>query len=390
METDDATTHPKGPGATAGGPTLHLVPGPPDSESRDDHVGADDASVVTATADLDDPAAPWSVDRVEGLLDAFFDSPWGECLPSAARLALREVLTGPDTHPFRGSTGLPFLADCLRPATREHHDALSTGELRALPVGLRQWVRFTDRLGNGVAPTATLTKLEYIDRHEPAWQEAVARLDRRRRFDQPGLVVRLRELAADVGAELPAEVPLLLDEAMELVDDLSVDRLPDEPLQLADLDPDTALRVLEIGDHCDHFFRSALHVELRTAARRLLVVVARCQPQALRRPTARSLAGGIAYAVIRGNVSRIERFDWLGTSSIANQLGISASGIPTRARALLAAADIEQPAIDEGIPARLRRPSLRLGDPNLLTAARRVDIVHHADTAIGRLVECES
>ena len=177
---------------------------------------------------------------------------------------------------------------------------------------------------------------------------------------------------------------------MELVDDLSVDRLPPEPLQLADLDPDTALRVLEIGDHCDHFFRLAPHVELRTAARRLLVVVARRRPEALRRPAARSLAGGIAYAVIRGNVSRIERFDWLSTSSIAHQLDISASGIPGRGRALLDAAGITQPAVDEEIPARLRRTTLRLGDRNLLTSLRRMEFIHHAETVIDRLIECES
>ena len=310
METDDATTHPKGPPATAGGPTLHLVTRPPDGRSRDGHSGAavdDDAPIISPAVELVDRSAPWPVERIEELFDAFLHSPWGECLSYVARRALREALTATDTHDFRGSAGLPFLADCLRTPSFENYDEFTIEALRTLPVGLRQWVRFTDRLGNGVAPTATLTKLEYLDRLEPAWQGAVTRGSRRRHFDQPGLVARLRELGADVGAELPAEDPLMLDEAMDLVDDLSVDRLPDEPLQLEDLDPDAAVRVLEIGDQCDHFFRHAIHVELRTAARRLLVVVARRQPEALRRPTARSLAGGISYAVIRGNVSRIER-----------------------------------------------------------------------------------
>ena len=169
---------------------------------------------------------------------------------------------------------------------------------------------------------------------------------------------------------------------MELVDDLSVDRLPDEPLQLADLDPDTALRVLEIGDHCDHFFRIA---PPRRAAHRGTAAPGHrrpapaCGPPPPHRP-ARSRPGS-SYAVIRGNVSRIERFDWLGTSLDRRTSSASAhpASPPEGGRCWTRPAS-GQPAVDEEIPATMRRTTLRLGDPILLTSARRMEFVHHAET----------
>ena len=333
-----------------------------------------------------DPADPWPIERIDALLAAFRRSPWGACLTPVADDGLEAVLATPGIHAFRGAAGLPFLADCLRPATVEqHHHDLGVPLLRAVPAGLRRWVRFLDRLGDGVAPSATLTKLEYIDRLEPAWQEAVTRLDRRRRFDRPGLVSRLRELAADVGRPLPCDVDPAAAGAAEAFAAVSLLPLPDEPLQLAGLDPDTALRVLDIGDRCDHFFRLVQLIELRTAARRLLVTVAHRRPEALTRPSARNLAAAVCYAVIHGNVTRFHRYDWLGTASIAEELGASSSGIPARARALLAAAGVEQPPVDDDLPPSMRRKLLRLGDPGLLVEWRRQQIVQHAEHLLHRL-----
>lgn len=340
---------------------------------------------------LTDPAEPWSRERIKGLLDTFRETPWGTPLPIIARRALDEVLLGTDTHRFSGAAGLPFLAACLDTSTMDAlYPQLGVDVLAAVPAGLRRFVRFADRLGTGVAPSATLTKLEYIDHLEPAWQTAVAAHDRRRRVNRPRLEAYLRELALDIGHELPENLDDQMIDAMETFALLPTTALPDEALQLVGLDPDTALRVLDIGARCDHFFRVAKSPELRTAARRFLVIIARTNPNALRRPTARSLAAGICYVVIHGNYSKFRRYDWFGTASIAHQLGVSGSGIPARARSLLAEVGIEQPVPDPDVAKSLRRKLLRLQHPELLVSARRRTVVDEADWIISRLIDSGS
>ncbi len=323
------------------------------------------------------------------LLTALADSAWGAGLTAAARMGLDAILLPPAAHSFQGTAGMPFLADCLSPSSLEGDDDRPVVALEAVPSGLRALVRFVDRLGTGVDPAATIAKLEYIDQVEPAWQAAVAHHDRRRRSLRPRLLHLLSELAADVGHHEEIHDDEGIVRVSNVLWALSVEPLPDEPLQLEGLDPDAAVRVLEIGDRCDAFFRHQTFVELRTAARRLLVLVARRAPEALTRPSSRSLAAGICYAVIRANVERFPRHGWLQTVSISDVLGVSASGIPARARTLLAAAGIDQPPVDEHALPGFRRKPLRLSSPDLLISHRRHDIADRAGYVMCRLADCD-
>lgn len=386
METD-ATPHPMpAPSDTLGGRAgghLQLVvdrvpaPGPDDGCERP----------ATAPVELEpDPSEAWSQEHILGLLDAFHSSDWGACLSPNAAGAINGVLLTSGLHAFRGVAGLPFLADCLRADVLDRALVEQTTEVqRMVPTALRQFVRFVDRLGTGTLSEITLAKLEYIDRVEPAWQEAVTGHARRARVDELRLVDQLHELAADVGATLLTDPGLLIGDAEVLFDSIWTDALPDEPVQLHGLDADTALRVLEVGGWTDHFFRNQTQEELRSAARRLLERVARTSPMALRRARAQSIAAGLCYAVIHGNVSWIAPRDWLGTSHLARQLGVDASGIPARARALLAATGVDQPLVAPVTSGKVRR--LRLGDPAMLVTSRRQDIVLHAGSIIRQLTD---
>ena len=211
-----------------------------------------------------------------------------------------------------------------------------------------------------------------LDSSHKIFIHGIARHEHAQRINRPRLIEILHQLAAEVGVSLSTDDDLVVAEALEMAARLSLEPLvEDEPLDLTGLDPDTALRLLDISERSDHFFRLAGAGELRTAARRFLVQVARRDPFALRRPSARALAAGVCFVVIRANIQLVHRFDWLGTSSIAQELGVSPSTVPTRARALLAAAGIDQPAVDPTLPPAARHQMLTLGDPELLMGRRR-------------------
>ncbi len=372
------------PPSPRSGAHLQLVVDPPTATAPElDAASPTMAATAAATAPSaavviePDPSEPWSPDRILGLLEAFHASAWGACLTPDAAGGVTAVLMTTERHSFRGVAGLPFLAECLRADGLEGPlGERTTAVLREVPVGLRQFVRFVDRLGAGTLSEITLAKLEYLDRVEPAWQAAVTRHEHARRIDELGLVDQLHELAADVGATLLTDHDLLAGDAEVLFDSIWTERLPDEAVQLHGLDADTAVRVLEISGWCDHYFRSETQVELRNAARRLLERVAQARPAALRRARAQSIAAGLCYAVIHGNVEWLAPRDWLRTACIARQLGVDSSGIPARALALLSAAGVDQPRTAVTTQGGVRR--LRLGDPSMLITARRHDIVLHA------------
>ena len=69
--------------------------------------------------------------------------------------------------------------------------------------------------------------------------------------------------------------------------------------------------------------------------------------------------------------------------------GTSASGVPARARKLLAALGIEQPVVDKDLPPELRRRLLRVGTPELLIASAARSSSARAGYVACRLSDCE-
>ena len=262
METDASshrplppTTAPADGAAVRTGSHLQLVAGTRDPETETVASGAGATAPARVEIEVEpDPADVWSADRIHGLLEAFHSSPWGACLSQDQIGAIHGLLLTRDIHSFRGVAALPFLADCLR------HDVLdrafpnrTIGVRRAVPTALRQWVRFVDRLGSGTLSEITLAKLEYIDRVEPAWQDAVTRHEHAQRINRPRLIEILHQLAAEVGVSLSTDDDLVVAEALEMAARLSLEPLvEDEPLDLTGLDPDTALRLLDISERSDH------------------------------------------------------------------------------------------------------------------------------------------
>ena len=83
------------------------------------------------------------------------------------------------------------------------------------------------------------------------------------------------------------------------------------------------------------------------------------------------------------------RGGWLSTDNIASLSGTSASGVPARARKLLAGLGIEQPAVDKSLPPEIRRRLLRVATPELLIAQRREFLISSAGYVACRLSDCE-
>ena len=162
----------------------------------------------------------------------------------------------------------------------------------------------------------------------------------------------------------------------------------EEDLHLDGLDPDTALIIVQASALCDEVFRFDWCLELRTVARRLLVRLARESPAALRRPAVGSIAAAVTYIAVHANLVP-RRGGWLSTDNIASLSGTSASGVPARARKLLAELGIEQPAVDKSLPPEVRRRLLRVGTPELLIAQRREGLISRAGYVACRLSDCE-
>lgn len=326
--------------------------------------------------DPDRQSGPWTTDQVRAELRAFYASPTGRFLSTEQRLALTDVLLDDRSSvAFDGYCGLFFPAKVLDPEIPNRLGDTPVGFLRQLPPALRAWVRHCHHFDPWVDATMTVAVLDVIDEFEPPWHDAVEREDRRRRSNRPRWLALLAEYAADVGGE----------DALWALD---AEPLPLEDLQLDGLDPDTALIIVQASALCDDVLRFDWCLELRTVARRLLVRLARESPAALRRPAVGSIAAAVTYIAVHANLVP-RRGGWLSTDNIASLSGTSASGVPARSRKLLAELGIEQPAVDEDLPPRLRRRMLRVGTPDLLIGQRRDFLISEAGYIACRLSDCE-
>jgi hypothetical protein len=394
MHTDGSDDTPSAePPAHHSGPTAHdplrLIPGAGTGERprrpyRTDRIEAvpDVTSVSSPWLRSDDDRGPWTRDEIRRELQVFLGCPTGEFLTIDERIALADLLLSEHSPiVFDGYCGLFWPNQVLAPDLVSRLTETRVAQLRLLPEALRAWVRYCHRNDPWIDADMTLAVLDGIDIAQYAWHDALDREHRRRCDDRPFHLHKLAEYAADVGGV----------DALWLI---STEPLPDEELQLQDLDPDTTATVLAVAARCDEFFSSFSDLdgtwmgELRTVARRLVARLGRDAPKALRRPSTASLAAAVVYASIHGNVVP-KRGGPLSTESIALTVGAGASGVAARARSLLGQLGVDQPAPEPDLPPRLRRRHLRLGSPALLIADRREFLASEAAYLAARLGETE-
>jgi hypothetical protein len=96
----------------------------------------------------------------------------------------------------------------------------------------------------------------------------------------------------------------------------------------------------------------------------------------------------VSYIAVHANLVPT-RGGWFSTENIALFVGTRPSGVPARARKLLAALDIRQEPVDKDMPPRLRRRMLRVGTPDLLIGQRREFLIGEAGDIACRLSDCE-
>jgi hypothetical protein len=122
-------------------------------------------------------ADEWSPEQIRSELELFSRSAWGACLSAAALAGLAVVLLSPSAPSgFNGYSGIVLLNRVLDPRSAPLHEGVAPEVLRAVPTGLRAWVRFNRRVSSSADAILTLALLEHVDQLEPPWQAAVNRV----------------------------------------------------------------------------------------------------------------------------------------------------------------------------------------------------------------------
>jgi hypothetical protein len=122
-------------------------------------------------------ADEWSPEQIRSELELFSRSAWGACLSDAALAGLAVVLLSTSAPSgFNGYSGIVLLNRVLDPRSMALHEGVAPEVLRAVPTGLRAWVRFNRRVSSSADAILTLALLEYVDQLEPPWQAAVNRV----------------------------------------------------------------------------------------------------------------------------------------------------------------------------------------------------------------------
>lgn len=342
----------------------------------------------------------WSDDDTARLADDFLSSPEGARHRPRARRGMLDALLWYGTgygkcDPLRWS---PVSVEIVLTDWVPRKISAPERDLRLVPDVLRDLVRYGHgRLG--IRADLTEQTLDAVDGYEPAYL-AMIRAPRAQGVD--AIVGAMRAAGAfgdadpdagagddlgaggflgDAGGDLDAEIGQIMLDSLarqvggaDLLRSLDDRPLPDEPLVTSGVPDDVAELVDEVSALCDGWW-SGLGlddpgvVELRTATRRLLELVAERGPDGLRR---RAKVTGTAAAVCWAVASANEVFDGRPGSPRASELSahFGVSGSPsTRARTLLR---------DAGLASSSSYGPVSLPTP-LLTSARRSAMIASRD-----------
>ena len=325
----------------------------------------------------------WSERETAALADDFFASDLGAPLDhDDGRDLLESILwfgTGYATgDPLRWS---PVTVEILLADWVPRKIVAEPAYLAQLPDLLRAYIRYChDR--QGIRAALTDETLAAVDHYEPDYQRVI----RSARLQGPaallaGLLPDDYEDDDEYGddyddAGVGERVLAALDRVVggrPALRRLDTDPLPDEPFEWAGIADDIRPVVHEMLDLCDRCASEVLDVEHRTAMRRFLSRAAVGDPACFRRKAAPTRgAAAVAWVICRANESAGP-----GASLTAQQLlawfGVTGS-VSQRAEPMLRANGVD--------PYRLPG-SMDLGAPDLLTAARRQQIVALRDPWLG-------
>ena len=334
--------------------------------------------------------ADWPEEAREQLVEDFLSSPHAPDVPTEDVRDLADVMVwfacdyGPG-DPLRWSTVSVeiFLTDFLA-----RKALFSQKTLRRAPKVLEAFVRFAHDQ-RGIRSELTVQTLESIEDHAPEFRRQLS-------GDREDVSQMLAELLADrapdefgigtdveIGAGFTFDAsgrPVPIAERMRdllvqqvgdehTLDTLSLDPLPDEPLELARLPGDIRERVAHVGSLTDDCCEQLLDTEHRTACRRLLVDVAEADPQIFRRRSRDdTAAAAIVWTITKANGSLEPYYGGLTAKRLLGWFGLTGS-VSQRAETMLRAL---------GVPRRYDT-GVRLGTPRYLTADARASVAERRD-----------
>jgi hypothetical protein len=255
--------------------------------------------------------------------------------------------------------------------------------LSQVPSVLRRFVRFA-AAERGLAAELVENTLAAIDECEEGYLD---RVSRPRAMGATALLEGLGLAVAPssyVDPELESLFAAKLDRLAsgvgghEILEELTVHALPDEPLELVDLPHDIRTKVVDVADLIDDVCAQLFDVETRTAARRLLSDVARADPAIFRRRSkSETAAAAVVWIVGSANGRLHAAYGGVAVGEMMAAFGLS--GSPSqRAQVILRAIGVDpdgEPWWYERLPGTLR----------YTTGAGRESVIAARDVALRRL-----
>lgn len=241
-------------------------------------------------------------------------------------------------------------------------------EYALVPGLLRGLIRFCHNEG-GVPTAETSRALASVTRHEPEYL---------RLRDDPDIVAEREAVAMANAAEYAAAgLAAYLTRALgspEAIAALDDRPLPDEALDVAGLPADVTERVCRVTALSDRVADELFDVEIRTATRRLLVLVAAGDPAIFRRRSDDARLAAAALWIVTMANGRVGWDAPVQVKQLLSAFGLAGS-ISQRAEPMLAAI---------GATGLLRPSVLLVGTPVLLTSTMRADLLQLRERALLR------
>ncbi len=318
----------------------------------------------------------WSQEETAAVAAEFFASPFGAALDDDDRRSLLESVlwfcTGYATgDPWRWS---PVTVEMLLADWFPRKVIAEPAYLVELPDLVRAYIRYCHQR-NGIREDLTAETLAAVDHYEPEYLELI-RSDRQQAM--AGLAEALLE-AERVEHLTDEEIHLdyIANEVggVETLMRLDAEPLADEEFDWSGIPEEVRPTVQAILEGCDACADAILDTEHRTAMRRFLRKAARNDAGLFRRKGS-PVRGAAAVAWVIATANRTigsYRSPMTGKDLLAH-FGITGS-VSDRAQSLIRAA---------GVDVRLTYGSLRVGDPALLVARRRRELVEERDRTLAQ------
>jgi len=321
----------------------------------------------------------WPAPARQDLMDRFFASPLGERLDDHDHRSLLDSLLwfGSDYGPGDPLRWSPTAVEIVLSDWVPRKIVAEPVYLSKLPELLRTFIRYCHH-ERGIRAALTAETLHAVDEFEPGYQHTI----RAPRPQGPAaLLARIGALDPDATWALPTlEIEersyreIMLDALRRAVGDEELDALddqplPDEPFDWTDVPDDIHARVGEVAALTDRCCEEALDVEYRTACRRLLARIARCDPNVFRRKSRDDVsAAAVCWIVGKANHLFSDNGRML-VKDLMSYVGLQQGGVSQRAKVMLRAAGFSDEYYGD----------IHLGSPAFLVSSRRRTVIERRD-----------